>query len=434
MLLHFVGAKSCGLRQPAGMRTLLRSATALVVFFSALQLGGCTKKATGPGQQLPGQPVETRSPNAPDQRPAFDGQTRAPYRTANVAFDVRSVAKELEHPWALAFLPDGRMLVTERPGRLRILSTDGTRSGPLAGVPKVDARDQGGLLDVALSPKFAQDSLIYFAFSEPRPDGNGTALARARLVLEGTPHLEDVQVIWRMTPTLDSTKHFGARIVFTPDGNLFLTLGERSIIEGRRQAQKLDSAFGKVVRLRPDGSAVPDNPFVGQAGALPEIWSIGHRNIQAAALHPQTKELWVVEHGAKGGDEINIARKGKDYGWPTISYGVEYSGKKIGEGITQRQGMEQPLYYWDPVIAPSGAAFYDGDLFPGWKGSLFVGGLAGKHLARLTLEGERVVGEERLLAERGRIRDVRVGPTGSVWVLTDEDDGELLELVPTAPR
>ncbi len=413
---------------------LLRPAVTLVAVFVSLQVAACTKKATGTGQQVPGQPVETRSPNAPDQRPAFEGQTRAPYRTANVAFDVRVVTRELEHPWALAFLPDGRMLVTERPGRMRIVARDGARSGPLAGVPKVDARDQGGLLDVVLSPSFAQDGAVYFTFSEPRQDGNGTALARARLVLEGTPHLEDVQIIWRMTPTFDSSKHFGSRIVFTPDGNLFVTLGERSDLGGRRQAQKLDSAFGKIVRLRPDGSPAPDNPFVGQAGALPEIWSIGHRNVQSAALHPKTKELWIVDHGPKGGDEINIARKGKDYGWPTISYGVEYSGKKIGDGITQKEGMEQPLYYWDPVIAPSGAAFYDADLFPAWKGSFFVGGLAGKHLARLTLDGERVVGEERLLVDRGRVRDVRVGPTGSIWVLTDEDDGELLELVPAAAR
>jgi glucose/arabinose dehydrogenase len=249
-------------------------------------------------------------------------------------------------------------------------------------------------------------------------------------VLEGTPRLDDVKVLWRMTPTLDSSKHFGSRIVFTPDGNLFITLGERSILEGRRQAQKLESAFGKIVRLRPDGTPVPDNPFIGREGALPEIWSFGHRNIQAAALHPETKELWVVDHGPRGGDEVNVARKGKDYGWPTISYGIEYSGGKIGEGLTKKEGMEQPLYYWDPVIAPSGAAFYDGAAFPAWKGSLFIGALAGKHLARLTLEGERVVGEERLLVNRARIRDVRVGPTGTLFVVTDESNGELLELVP----
>ncbi|MBX3259515.1 MAG: PQQ-dependent sugar dehydrogenase [Labilithrix sp.] len=396
----------------------------------AVVSAGCNKPASGKGQQVPGQPVETRAANAPDQRPAFEGQTRAPYRTEGVAFDVRVVARELEHPWSLAFLPGGRLLVTERPGRLRVIAPDGARSEPLAGVPRVANADQGGLLDVALAPTFAQDGTVYLTYSEPREGGNGTALARGRLSLDGTPRLEGVETIWRMTPTLDSSKHFGSRIVFAPDGDLFVTLGERSDLEGRRQAQRLDSAFGKIVRLRPDGAPAADNPFVGREGALPEIWSIGHRNVQAAALHPTTKELWIVDHGPRGGDEINVARRGRDYGWPTISYGIEYRGDKIGDGLTQKEGMEQPLYYWDPVIAPSGAAFYDADLFPAWKGSLFVGSLAGKHLVRLTLDGERVVGEERLLVDRGRVRDVRVGPTGSVYVLTDESNGELLELVP----
>jgi len=303
-------------------------------------------------------------------------------------------------------------------------------SEPLPGVPTVMAKDQGGLLDVATSPTFARDSIVYLTFSEPRDRGNGTALARARLSSGTPPRLEETKVIWHQQPALDSTKHFGSRIVFAPDGNLFITLGERSILEGRRQAQDLGSALGKVVRLKPDGTPAPDNPFVGRADARPEIWSFGHRNVQAAALHPKTQELWVVDHGARGGDEINVARKGKDYGWPTITYGIEYSGKTIGDGLTQHEGMEQPLYYWDPVIAPSGAAFYEADAFPAWKGSLFVGALAGKHLVRLSLEGARVVGEERLLVDRGRVRDVRVGPKGTLFVLTDERDGELLELVP----
>ncbi|MBX3229169.1 MAG: PQQ-dependent sugar dehydrogenase [Labilithrix sp.] len=401
----------------------------LASLIALVALAGCSKKATGPGNQVPGQPVETKAANAPEQRAAFAGQTRAPFRGAGVAFDVRVVARGLHHPWSVAFLPDRRMLVTERRGRLLLIGTDGAKSEALAGVPKVMAEDQGGLLDVAVAPTFAEDGVVYLTFSEPREGGNGTALARAKLLLDGTPRLDGAQIVWRMTPTLESTKHFGARIVFAPDGNLFVTLGERSILEGRRQAQRLDSAFGKVVRLRPDGSAPPDNPFVGRAGALPEIWSIGHRNIQAAALHPQTKELWVVEHGARGGDEVNVARKGKDYGWPTIAYGIEYGGGKIGEGITQKEGMEQPVYYWDPIIAPSGAAFYDGAAFPAWRGSLFVGALAGKHLARLSLEGDRVVGEERLLVDRARVRDVRVGPSGTLFVLTDAEDGELLELV-----
>ena len=379
------------------------------------------------------EPVESEPANAPDQEPAFEGQTRAPQVTADVAFEVEKVAGGLEHPWSLAFLPDGAMLVTERPGRLRIVAADGTLSEPVAGLPQVDARDQGGLLDVALDPSFPDNARIYWSYAEPRDGGNGTAVARGRLVRDGAPRLEEVEVIWRMTPTLDSTKHFGSRLVFARDGALFVTTGERSILPGRRQAQQLDSAFGKVIRIQPDGKVPEGNPLVGREGALPEIWSWGHRNIQSAALHPESGALWTVEHGARGGDELNIAEAGKDYGWPTITYGIEYKGGPIGEGVTQKEGMEQPIYYWDPVIAPSGMAFYDGDRFPAWKGSLFVGALAGTALVRLTLDGDRVTGEERLLTDRGkRIRDVRVGPDGAVYVLTDEPAGELLRLVPKA--
>ena len=398
--------------------------------------------APQPTARPSGPPVEKRPPNAPDQKPAFEGQTRAPSHPTNVAFDVKVVASGLTVPWAVAFLPDGAKLVTERPGRMRVVGADGNVSQPLGGVPEVDARGQGGLLDVTLDPAYGQNDLIYFCYSEPRQGGNGSAVARARLVRgapgtrggeTGMTRLEDVQVIWRMTPTLDSTLHFGCRLVFARDGNLFVTLGERAITAGRKQAQDLGSAFGKVVRIRPDGSIPQDNPFVGRQGALPEIWSYGHRNIQGAALHPQTGELWEIEHGSRGGDEVNVVRKGKNYGWPIISYGIEYEGGPIGEGITAKPGMEQPLYYWDPSIAPSGAAFYDADLFPAWKGSLFVGALAGKHLVRLTLEGERVIGEERLLEDRGsRIRDVRVSPSGSL-LLADESKGQILELVPSAP-
>jgi glucose/arabinose dehydrogenase len=388
------------------------------------------KTAAGPGAQVEGKPVETQRPNGEGQKPAFEGQTRAPYRSGKVVIEAKVLAEGLEHPWSLAFLPDGAMLVTERPGRLRIVEHTGAFSVPVAGVPQVDARDQGGLLDVVVDPHYDQNQLVYLSFAEAEGGKNGTAVARGKLVRGPAPRLEDLTVIWRQQPKLDSTKHFGGRLVFDKGGALMVTLGERSILQGRRQAQRLDSTLGKIIRINTDGSIPQDNPFVGKAGVLPEIWSYGHRNIQAAAWHPETGALWEVEHGARGGDEINIVEPGKDYGWPTISYGIEYDGAKIGEGLTRKEGMEQPVYYWDPVIAPSGMAFYNSDRIPQWKGSLFVGSLAGKHLARLTLDGNRVVGEERLLADRARFRDVRVGPDGLVYVLTDEDHGELIRLSP----
>lgn len=386
--------------------------------------------ASAPEGQSTGDPVETRPPNATGQMPAFPGQTRAPGMTADVEFKVRTIVGGLEHPWSVAFLPNDTMLITERPGRLRILATDGSLGPALAGLPEVDARDQGGLFDIVLDPEFADNGRIYWSYAEPRKGGNGTAVARGRLVRGEAARVEDVEVIWRMTPTLDSTMHFGGRLVFGRDGNLFITTGERSILEGRQQAQQLDSALGKTIRVRPDGSVPADNPLVGRADALPELWSWGHRNLQGAALHPETGQLWVIDHGPKGGDEINAIEKGADYGWPTITYGEEYSGGPVGEGLTAQEGMAQPLYYWDPSIAPSGMAFYDAALFPAWRGSLFVGALAGKHLARLTLEDQRIVGEERLLAGEARIRDVKVGPDGAIYLLTDEEDGELLALVP----
>lgn len=407
---------------------------AWTVGIAVIALLSCkNRSSTSPGRQVPGQPVETREAEAPQQQPAFPGQTRAPFQTENVAFQVQKVAEGLEHPWGLAFLSKDRMLVTERPGRLRIVGADGSKSEPVQGLPRVDARSQGGLLDVALDPEHAQNNLIYWSYSEPREGGNGTAVARGRLLQDAaSARIEGVEVIWRMQPTLDSTKHFGSRLVFARDGALFVTTGERSISEGRAQAQQLNSAFGKIIRIRPDGAVPSDNPFVDRQNALPEIYSYGHRNIQAAALHPETGQLWVVDHGPRGGDEINVIEAGKDYGWPSITYGIEYMGGKVGEGKTAAAGMEQPLYYWDPVLAPSGMAFYTGDAFPAWKNSLLVGGLAAKHVARLTLDGKRVVGEERLLAGRARFRDVRLGPDGMIYLLTDESNGEVLRLVPGA--
>jgi aldose sugar dehydrogenase len=348
----------------------------------------------------------------------------------NGAVRVETVARGLEHPWALAFLPDGHLLVTERPGRLRLVDRDGSVSAPLAGVPPVLARGQGGLLDVALDPRFADTRLVYLSYAEPGAGGTaGTAVARGRL---GDSGLEDVRVIYQQQPKLKGANHFGSRLVFARDGSLFVTQGER--FDYSDQAQDLASGLGKLVRIHPDGSVPRDNPFIGRAGARPEIWSYGHRNVQSAAPHPQTGELWIVEHGARGGDELNRPEAGKNYGWPVISYGVHYSGAKIGEG-TAKPGMEQPIYYWDPVIAPSGMAFYTGEAFPGWQGSLFIGSLRPGLLVRLTLEDGRVAREERYLNDvRERIRDVRQGPDGLLYLLTDSRDGRLLRVMPAAPR
>lgn len=336
----------------------------------------------------------------------------------------KPVATGLENPWGLAFLPDGRMLVTERPGRLRIVERNGRLSEPLAGVPKVFAVGQGGLLDVALSPQFGSDRLVYLSFAEPGEGGAGTAVARGRLAGNA---LENVEVIWRQTPKLPGPNHWGSRLVFAADGTLFVTTGDR--FNYRDRAQDLSVTLGKIVRINADGSIPADNPFAKRDGARPEIWSYGHRNLQGAALHPATGQLWTVEHGARGGDELNRPQPGRNYGWPVISYGVDYSGAKIGEG-TAKPGMEQPVYYWDPVIAPSGATFYTGDAYPGWKGSLFIGSLTPGGLVRLELDGDRVRKEERYLDRVGRVRDVVQGPDGLLYLLIDARDGAVLRVEP----
>lgn len=339
---------------------------------------------------------------------------------------VAPVARNLEHPWGLAFLPDGRLLVTERPGRLRLVDPNGRLSDPLTGVPAVQAKGQGGLLDVAVDPRFADNKLVYLSYAEPSDAGTaGTAVARGRLTAEG---LEQVEVIYRQQPKVKGANHFGSRLVFARDGTLFVTQGDR--YDYREQAQDLSSGLGKIVRIHPDGSVPRDNPFVGRDGSRPEIWSYGHRNIQAAALHPDTGQLWTVEHGARGGDELNHPEAGKNYGWPVITYGVDYTGLRIGEG-TAKPGMEQPVYYWDPVIAPSGMTFYTGELFPQWKGSILVGSLKPGLLVRLTIAGGQVSSEERYLGELGeRIRNVRQAPDGSLYLLTDSPDGQILRLIP----
>jgi glucose/arabinose dehydrogenase len=341
---------------------------------------------------------------------------------------VETIARGLEHPWALAFLPDGRVLVTERPGRMRIVEKDGRLSTPLAGVPNVFASGQGGLHDVVLDRSYAENHTIYFCYAEPVDGGARTALARARLVDDATPRLDDVKVIFYQEGPLSSGNHFGCRIAQTPDDNLFMSAGEH--FTTRDQAQNLGNHLGKIIRIRPDGSAPPDNPFVGRAGAKPEIWSYGHRNPQGLALHPTTGKLWEHEHGPRGGDEINIIEPGRNYGWPVIGYGIDYNGARIHQS-TQKAGMEQPIWYWVPSIAPSGMAFMTGSLFPAWRGNLFVGALAGEILVRLELDGEKVVKEERLLQQlRERIRDVRQGPDGALWLVTDNSAGRLLRVAP----
>ncbi|HEY4370475.1 MAG TPA: PQQ-dependent sugar dehydrogenase [Burkholderiales bacterium] len=339
-------------------------------------------------------------------------------------FRVVTLTRLLDHPWALAFLPDGRMLVTERPGRMRFVTKEGRVSEPLKNVPAVRAGGQGGLLDVALDLDFAKNHTLYFAYSEAGEGGASTVVARAMLGEDG---LRDVKVIYRQRPKTSGSLQFGARIVQTPDRNLFVTLGDRYI---RDEAQNLNSGLGKIIRIRPDGSVPPDNPFIGKSGAQPEIWSYGHRSPEGAALNPATGAFWMNEHGAQGGDEINIIEKGKNYGWPVITWGIDYDGSKIGEGTT-KAGMEQPIYHWEPSIAPSGMAFYTGDALAGWKGNLFVGSLKFGRLVRLELNGDKVTHEERLLQEVGaRIRDVRQGPDGMLYLLTDEGDGRLLKLEP----
>jgi aldose sugar dehydrogenase len=348
------------------------------------------------------------------------------FRTEKHEVRVVTVAKGLSHPWGLAFLPDGRMLVTERPGRMRIVAMDGRVSPPLAGVPEVYARGQGGLLDVALHPDFARNRLVYFSYAEPGPGGAGTAAAMARLSDDGA-RLENLKVVFRQQPKSEGGNHFGSRLVFARDGRLFITIGERYQME---LAQDISVNRGQVIRIEADGRIPADNPFVNRNGARPEIWSYGHRNPQGAALHPQTGKLWTVEHGPAGGDEVNIPLPGRNYGWPVIGYGNHYNGRPIGVG-THKEGMEQAVYYWNPAIAPSGMDFYTGDKFPGWRGNMLIAVLKEQMLVRLELSGEKVVREERMLRGIGdRLRQVRTGPDGYVYLLTDESDGRILRLEP----
>lgn len=364
-------------------------------------------------------PVETNKANT-DYTPAFQGQTRINGVKTKTPYQVSVIAEGLNNPWAVTPLPDGRLLITQKSGTLRIASTSGAIGGVITGFPQVDDRSQGGLLDVAVSPDFATSRLLFFTFAERTSNGSLTAVGKGRLS-DDESKIENFQTIFRAIPYYDNSMHFGSRIVFDADGNIFVSTGERSDLATRPNAQKLNTGHGKVIHITPNGAPVPGNPFINTSGAMPEIYSYGHRNPQGLDIHPTTGELWLSEMGPRGGDEINIIKPGKNYGWATITYGIEYSGAKVGDGITQQSGMEQPIYYWDPVLSPSGMAFYSSNVIPEWQNNLFIGGLSSKHIARLVIVNNKVTGEERLLADQNqRFRDVAQGKDGALYAVTDE--------------
>ena len=364
--------------------------------------------------------VETKQPNSPDFKPAFAGQTRTARVATATAWSPKIITSALEKPWSMVALPDGRFLITQKEGTLRIVSTIGTVSKPITGVPAVDAKGQGGLLGITIDPDFASNRMIYFVFSEPVTGGNHAAVASAKLK-EDESAIENVKVIYRVSPTHDGDKHNGGKLAFNAAGNLFVSSGERSDLVTRPLAQDNSTTLGKILLITKTGQAVTDPLILPKPNQKPEIYSSGHRNPLGIAIHPVTGELWESEMGPRGGDEINVIRRGNNYGWPVITYGIEYSGEKVGEGITQKSGYQQPVYYWDPVISPGGIAFYTGNDMPEWKNNLFVASLSGKHLIRLVLDGEKVVGEERLLESEGqRFRDVGMGKDGKLYAITDE--------------
>ncbi len=394
------------------------------LFFSAFVLlsasceGQKINEEELPGDTLP--PVETEKPNNPDFKPAFEGQTRVAGVKTTTPYEAVIINDELKKPWAVTLLPDGRLAITEKGGTMRIATTDGNMGSPITGFPEVDDRSQGGLLDVAPAPDFNNSRMLYFTFAERTPQGSLTAVGKGRLSDDETK-IEDFSTIYRAIPYYDNSMHFGSRLLFDKEGNIFITTGERSDLTTRPNAQKLDKAHGKVIHITSEGEPVSDNPFIGTEGALPEIYSYGHRNPQGLDIHPVTGELWISEMGPRGGDEINLIKPGKNYGWAIITYGIEYSGEIIGEGITQKEGMEQPVYYWDPVLSPSGMAFYSSNAIPEWENNLFIGGLSSKHIARLVIKDNKVIGEERLLADEGqRFRDVADGKDGALYAVTDE--------------
>jgi glucose/arabinose dehydrogenase len=363
-------------------------------------------------------PVETKPANS-DYKPAFAGQTRIAGVKTTAAYKGTVLSEGLKQPWGITTLPDGRFLITEKGGTMRIASLDGKLSAAITGIPRVNSGGQGGLLGLTLDPNFTSNRMVYWVFSQNNPDGNLTAVAKGKLSADEKT-IENAQVIYRATPAHKSTAHYGGRILFDKTGNIIFSTGERSDLETRPQAQFLNSSLGKVIRITPDGKAAPGNPFENRSDARPELYSYGHRNVQGLALNPATGDLWETEFGPRGGDEVNLIKPGKNYGWPTITYGIEYAGPKVGEGIQQKEGMEQPVYYYDPVISPSGITFCSSDAIPEWKNNLFISALSGMHIARLVIKDNKVVGEERLLSEESqRFRDITQGKDGALYAVTD---------------
>lgn len=397
------------------------------VFFATACGQKTPTKSNGPvSTSNESRPVETEKPNA-GYKPAFNGQTRIAGVKTTTPIESKIITDKLDKPWGIATMPDGRFLITQKvKGTMRIVTPDGKIGEPITGVPAVDPAGQGGLLGLALDPDFETNRMVFWSFAEPHENGNLTAVAKGKLSSDER-RIENATVIYRAIPVYDGDKHYGSRLVFGRDGFLYVSTGERSDLETRPKAQHLSAALGKILRIAKDGKAAPDNPFIGQKGALPEIYSYGHRNTQGLAVHPATGDIWNSEMGPRGGDEINIIKPGRNYGWPTITYGIEYSGDKVGKAITQQQGMEQPVYYWDPVLSPSGMTFYNGNAVPEWENNLFIGGLSSMHICRLVIKDNKVVGEERLLEEEHRrFRDLTQGKDGALYAVTD--DGRLYRI------
>jgi aldose sugar dehydrogenase len=390
---------------------------AISLIFSSITHVSCGQVATDNVSNS----VETKTPNSPEYKPAFAGQTRIGSVKTQTPYDFKVLTEGLSFPWGIKSLPDGRLLITEKEGgNLRIAKTNGELSKPIKGLPAVNSKGQGGLLGITIDPAFEQNRMIYWSFSEDVDGGTLTSIAKGKLSADESK-IEGASVIYRATPAYKGNLHYGGRIVFDKNGNLFISTGERSDLVTRPQAQQLNSSLGKIIHITTDGKPVADNPFTGQAGAKPELYSYGHRNVQGLAFNPANGELFSNEFGPRGGDEVNRVQAGKNYGWPTITYGIEYSGKKVGSAIQQKEGLEQPVYYWDPSVSPSGMTFYSGDMMPEWKNNLFIGCLSGMHIARLVIENNKVVGEERLLSEEyQRFRDVTQGKDGALYAITDQ--------------